>query len=146
MSTATASKPASEEAAPPAGKSKKKLLIVGLLVVVLGGAGYWFFLKPSGEPKEPEPGEVVTLEPIQLNLAGGRYLKIGIALQLTAEAAEAEGSKALDATIAKFSGLPLSELNDPKQRQELKKELEEELIEQYHGEVMGVYFVDFVTQ
>ena len=45
----------------------------------------------------PKPGEVVTLEPIQINLAAGHYLRIGIALQLTAKAHEADGSKALDA-------------------------------------------------
>ena len=58
--------------------------------------------RPPAE--QPEPGEVVTLEPIQINLAGGHYLRIGLALQLTADAHEADGSKALDATIELFSG------------------------------------------
>jgi flagellar FliL protein len=86
------------------------------------------------------------MEPIQVNLAGGHYLKIGIALQLTAAAHEADGSAALDATIDLFSGKDMSELTRPESREKLKHELEKELEHAYHGDVMGVYFTDFVTQ
>ena len=129
----------------PAKGSKKKLIIILVAVLALGGGGYYMFLKPK-PAGPPEPGEVVKLEPIQINLAAEHYLRIGIALQLTSSAHEADGSKALDATIAMFSGLPMNEVNDPKHRAKLKKELEKELKERYHGEVMGVYFTDFVTQ
>ena len=130
---------------PKAGGKKKKILLLLVLVLAIGGAAYWFVLKPAPEG-EPEPGEVVRLEPIQVNLEGGHYLKIGIAMQLTAGAHEADGSMALDATIDLFSGRSMDELTRPPQRQELKKELEKELEHLYHGEVMGVYFTDFVTQ
>ena len=71
---------------------------------------------------------MVALEPIQINLAGGHYLRVGVALQLTEAAHEADGSKALDATIAIFSGLRDGGGGlDPKQREHLKKELLEEL-------------------
>ncbi len=115
-----------------------------MLLLVLG-AGWWFFLKPSG-PKQPEPGEVMTLEPIQVNLADGHYLRIGVALQLTAEAHEADGSKALDAVIDLFSGVDQAELVKAGQRHEFKEQLEERLHEDYHGDVMEVYFTEFVTQ
>ena len=125
---------------------RKKLILVLVVLLTIGGAAYWFLLKPAEAREAPEPGEVVRLDPIQVNLTAGNYLKIGIALQLTAEAEEADGSKALDATIALFSNRPMAQLTRPDVRAELKKELEKELKELYHGEVMGVYFTDFVTQ
>lgn len=125
-------------------KSKKKLIIILVAVLAIGGGGYMFMKpKPAGPPV---PGEVVKLDPIQINLAGGHYLRLGIALQLTASAHEADGSKALDAAITIFSGLPMAEVNDTKHREELKKELEKELGHLYHDEVMGAYFTEFVTQ
>jgi flagellar FliL protein len=133
------------ETPPQGGGKKKKIVLLLVLVLAIGGAAYWFVLKPT--PKtEPTPGEVVRLEPIQVNLAAGHYLKIGIALQLTASAHEADGSKALDATIELFSGRSMDELTRPDERAKLKKELDKELEQLYHGEVMDVYFTDFVTQ
>ncbi|MBS2939995.1 flagellar basal body-associated FliL family protein [Nocardioides sp. J2M5] len=146
MSTATLDKSAEAPADEKAKGGKKKLIVIVVVLLVGAAAGYWFFLKPSSAPKEPEAGTVVTLEPIQVNLADGHYLRIGIALQLTADAKEADGSKALDATIALFSGVDQAELIKDKQREELKSELEKELEHDYEGEVMGVYFTEFVTQ
>ena len=146
MSTVTAppvEAPVEEDGS--SGGGKKKILVVALVVVVALAAGWWFFLKPSA-PKEPEPGEVMTLEPIQVNLADGHYLRIGIALQLTADAHEADGSRALDAVIDLFSGVDQAELVKAGQRHEFKEHLEERLHEDYHGDVMEVYFTEFVTQ
>jgi flagellar FliL protein len=127
------------------GGGKKKLIIILVAVLALGGAAYWFFLRPKPEPA-PEPGEVVAMEPIQVNLAGGHYLKIGIALQLTTAAHEADGSKALDAVIDLFSGKSMHAVTRADEREHLKKELTKELEHAYHGDVMDVYFTDFVTQ
>ena len=124
----------------------KRVLILGVLVLLVAVAGYFLLLKPTAGKAEPEPGEVVTLEPIQVNLAAGRYLRIGIALQLTAEAEEVDGSSALDATIELFSGEDVSVLTRPESRAEMKKELQEILVERYEGDVMDVYYTDFVTQ
>ena len=126
-----------------------KLIIIAVVVLaVVGGAGYWFFLKPAGKEPPPEPGEVVQLEPIQINLAADHYLKVGIALQQTLAVGEEEldGSKALDATIALFSGQTMEQLARPEHREKMKKKLEHSLEEAYEHEVMGVYFTDFVTQ
>src|SRR3546814_10060566 len=72
--------------------SKKKTLIIALVVLLALGGGAWqFFLKPA--PSEPAPGEVLPLTAIQVNLAGGHYLRIGLALQLVEGAEEADGSK-----------------------------------------------------
>jgi flagellar protein FliL len=136
-----------DDAAPVKGGRKKKLvvLVVGLLVV--GAAAYTFVLKPKPAAAEkPEPGEVIALEPRQVNLEGGHYLKLGLALQGTAGAHELEGSKAIDAAIGLFSGRSVAEVTRPEARKHLKTELKKELDHLYHGDVMDVYFTDFVTQ
>lgn len=126
---------------------KKKLLLILVALLVVGGAAWYFFLKPSGAPAPPQPGETVSLEPIQLNLEGGHYLRLGMALQLSADVhEEVDGSKALDAAIDLFSGREMSEINTGKQRQDLKADLMERLEKAYHHEVLDVYFTEFVTQ
>ena len=147
MTSATMERPtkAAADAPEPTGGKKKKLILIGLVLVIGAAAAWWVLLRPSG-PTEPEPGEVMTMEPIQVNLADGHYLRVGIALQLSAEAHEADGSKALDATIDLFSGVDRTELTKAGQRQELKRRLEEELHDDYHGDVLEVYFTEFVTQ
>lgn len=144
--TVTTMPPAStetEQEAPKGGRKKAVLALVAVLLVA--AASYKFLLAPE-KPSAPEPGEVVRLEPIQVNLEGGHYLKVGIALQLTKDAHEADGSKALDATIELFSGRSMAELTDAEERHQVQKQLEKELDHRYHGDVMGVYFTDFVTQ
>jgi flagellar FliL protein len=137
--------PEGEEA--EAGGGKKKLIIVVVVVALVAGAGYWFFLKPSGPTPPPVAGVVIKLDPIQINLADSHYLKVGIALQATKKAGEeVDGSKALDQTIALFSGESVAKLSRPAYRTKMKKELEHHLDDAYEGEVMGVYFTDFVTQ
>jgi len=128
------------------GGGRKKLIMLLVVMLAVGGGAYWFVLKPAEAKEAPVPGEVLRLEPIQVNLTGGHYLKIGVALQLTADAHEADGSKALDATIDLFSGRSMDELTRAEDRKKLKKVLEKELEHRYHGDVMGVYFTDFVTQ
>ncbi|WP_244242465.1 flagellar basal body-associated FliL family protein [Nocardioides seonyuensis] len=146
MST-TMTRPAEPETADEAkGGKKKKLIIIVVALLVAGAAGWWFFLKPSGAAAEPVAGEVVTLEAIQVNLAGGHYLRIGVALQLTADAHEVDGSAALDTVIDLFSGADHADLVKSDTREEYKHKLEKALHEDYHGDVMEVYFTDFVTQ
>ena len=139
----TTSEPTEAPEAPAPGR-RKKLILILVAVLALGGGGYWF-MRPQ-PVSAPKPGEVVKLEPIQINLAADHYLRVGIALQLIEGAHEADGSKALDATIDEFSGLDMAEVNDPAKRAKLKKGLEKELHHRYEGEVMGVYFTEFVTQ
>lgn len=128
-------------------RSRKKLLLVVLvLVVASAGAGYWFFLRPPADAP-PEPGAVLKLDAIQVNLAQGHYLRVGIALQASKDAgADLDGSKALDSTIALFSGQDMDRLEQTSYRNKLKRTLEHRLDKEYDGEVIGVYFTDFVTQ
>ncbi|HEU5038090.1 MAG TPA: flagellar basal body-associated FliL family protein [Nocardioides sp.] len=126
-------------------KSRKKLLVLVVAVLVVAAACWWFLLRPSA-PEEPKPGAMLPLESTQINLAGGHYLKIGIALQLVEGAAEVDGSKALDATIELFSGRDVADISKAQTRKTLKRKLGSELEERYDGDVMGVYFTEFVTQ
>jgi flagellar FliL protein len=125
---------------------RRKLVIGLVLVVLLGACAWWFMLRPAAAEAEPVPGEVVPLEAIQVNLADGHYLRIGIALQATEDAHEIDGSAALDATIAMFSGRSQEQLSLPQVRSRLKTKLGHQLEEAYHGDVMEVFFTDFVTQ
>jgi flagellar FliL protein len=124
---------------------KKKLIMIIVGVLVFGGGGYYMFLKPK-PVGPPVPGEVMKLDAIQINLADNHYLRIAISLQLVKGVKEADGSKAQDAAITVFSGLPMSEVNDPKHRELLRTELVKQLKERYEGGVMGVYFTELVTQ
>ena len=134
---------------PAARKSKKLLIIVVVLVVVIAAAAYFLVFAPkdatTAEPA-PEPGVVLAVEPMSINLAQGHYLRLGLGLQLTTEALEVDSAKARDAAIALFSGRTVDEVSDPATRATLKYELAAELAELYDGEVMGVYLTDYVTQ
>lgn len=147
MSISTMSPEQTEQEEVTGKKSRKKLLAVGLVLLLAAGA-WWFLLRPPADTEAaPVPGEVLKLDAIQLNLEGGHYLRIGIALQASVDAGEHfEGSKALDATIDLFSGQRVEDLAQPVQRKALKRQLLKELEERYHGEVIDVYFTDFVTQ
>jgi flagellar FliL protein len=128
---------------------KRSVLVVGLVVVLAGGgAAYWFLGRDATETvAAPEPGEVVTVDPVSLNLADGHYLRIGFGLQLTQDTVEApDTAKALDLAIALYSGRTVAEISDPPTRAALKAELVKELKAEYDGEVMDVYLTNFVTQ
>jgi flagellar FliL protein len=138
-------------AAPPEKKSKKKLLIMVVLALAVAGAAYWFLLAPksaapAAEPP-PEPGAVVDLDPIYINLQQGHFLKLGLAVQGTKKAGkEMSGSRVLDIAIDTFSGQDMDKLSELEVRAELKKEMVDKVVEVYEGEVMDVYFTEFVMQ
>jgi flagellar protein FliL len=151
MATKEKTAPEGEETEEKGG-GRKKLLIIGLVAVLALGAAAYFFLFSGGdaEAAEPEPGTVVALDPVAVNLAGGGYLKVGVALQLTADAgAEApDGSKAQDLIIDTFSQAnPVDVANA---REAFKQALQEKIIKAYTEDgtelVMGIYFTQYVTQ
>lgn len=127
-------------------KGKKKLVIIVLVVLLVGGGGgYWFFLKPSG-PAKPKPGAVLPLDEQTVNLAGGHYLKVKVALQLTSKAGEdLDGSEAEQEVVDLFSGLDVGDVNLAKTRQSLQQQLIKKVEADYPDEVMDVYLTEFVT-
>ncbi|HVX54598.1 flagellar basal body-associated FliL family protein [Nocardioides sp.] len=126
-------------------RKRGKVIIAVLLVVLLLGGGAYFVLKPS-KAGPPQPGPVDALDSIQINLSGGHYLRLGMALQLRKGVSEIDGSKALDAAINLFSGQALADINTGQTRNSLKAKLASQLTTLYHGDVMGLYFTEFVTQ
>jgi flagellar FliL protein len=151
----TAAAPAETADAAKGGRKKKLVMIV--VPVLLAVVAAWYFVLGPGsggssaeeKPKDVEPGEVVALEPITMNLADGRLLKVGLALQLPLEPAsehEVSGSVALDETIAFLGEHTYAQLAAPAARQEAKKELSHRVAERYHHDVLEVYFTEFVMQ
>jgi flagellar FliL protein len=141
--------PETDEATAKGGK-KKLILILVVVLLAVAGAAYFFLFAGSGSAaaEEPVPGEVLVLDPIAVNLAGGGYLKIGVTLQLVegvgGEAGGPDGSKATDLIISTFSQAKPQDVTNA--REALKAALQEKIIHAYHDEVMAIYYNEYVTQ
>ena len=75
--------------------------------------------RPRSRRRCPAPS--LTVEPVSLNLADGHYLRLGMALQLTAGRGDEapDTARALDLAIALFSGRTVAEVSDPATRDAL---------------------------
>ncbi len=144
---------AAEETEEKGGGKKKLILILVAVVLVAAGAAYYFLFAGSGEAEAAEPvhGGYVALEPIAVNLAGGGYLKVGITLEITAEAgggghggAAVDGAKAYDEIISTFSQAKPADVTGA--RDALKESLEKKIVEAYTEDgvpmVMHIYYTE----
>lgn len=157
--------PAGDGAAaePAKGKSNMVPAIVVAVGLVIGGflmgRGGGDQTSAASAAAEHEPttttiavGAIVKLDSVTLNLADGRFLKVGMALQLSksaqADTFQAEGlsAKALDIAIKSLGRRTYSELQVPKTREEAKEQLSEAVARAYKDEVLDVYFTEFVMQ
>lgn len=161
----------------PAKKGKGRAIIAGVLCVALAGGGYFMGGRGGGAAPaaaveslpEPEPtvGEIVDLEPVNVNLADGHYLRIAVSLGLVEEhadgAADAGGghgaateetgessfptAPAADLVLSTFAGRKIDQLADHGGREAARHDLLEG-IHEYYGEeeVLTVYFTEFVMQ
>jgi flagellar FliL protein len=137
-------------------KSKKKLLIVVLPLVLLlvAGAVWFFLLRGSGAPAKkvvPKPGAVIALDSINVNLADGHYLKLKLALQASADVAEApDGSKAQGIAGDQLTGKSTAELQTAKGRRRAQDQLTAAIVKAYTEDtkeaVIDVYYPEFVSQ
>lgn len=150
--------------APPAqGRSLTLPAVVVGFAVLLGA----FLLRGGGADAEggaesPETptaevtfeGEVLNLDPITLNLADGKIVRVAIALQLVADLPGAEeaveapasyGARALDETITVLGGLTRTELLRPGGVADAKETLSARVSELYGGEVLAVYLTQLVV-
>lgn len=168
--------PEPDEAAAKSGKSR--LIIVGALCAVIAAAGFVLGGRMSGgaaaapdatdatvpeEETEPHIVEIVELEPLNVNLAGGHYLRLAVALGLSEEAlpheegggghgaAKDDGppietAPASDLVLTTFSGRTMEDLATPEGRESARHDLLAGL-EAYYGEgVITVLFTEFVMQ
>ncbi|WP_226346414.1 flagellar basal body-associated FliL family protein [Agilicoccus flavus] len=160
MSTATDD---TEQETEKKGGKKLLFIIIGaaLVVLIAGGVVAFMLLKPKEPEPDPakEPGAVVALEDeMTLNLSDGKFLKTQLALQLSEAATTAaggeealakggfDGSKARDAAITTLSKYSYQQLLKPKTREEAQAALSKEVNERYEGDVLKVYFTQFVMQ
>lgn len=158
------------------GKGKKKgkkdkggrSNVVPALILASGiAAGGWFMGGSSGEAATTETtavpdvveGPLLDVEPMTVNLAGGRYLRLGVSVQLTdayEDAVESEEggehfaphdvTRVRDRLIANLGGRDAATLASAEGRAAVKDELAAELDELLDGAVMDVYFTEFVIQ
>jgi flagellar FliL protein len=150
MSTKEKSKAEETDEAPAKGAKKKLILILLVVLLAAAGAAYFFLFTGEAEAEEPVPGTVLKVDPIAVNLAGGGYLKIGVTLEFTEEGSASghgsgpDGSKATDLIISTFSQAQPEDVTGA--REALKEALEAKIIEAYHGDVMNIYYNEYVTQ
>lgn len=156
--------PAPEGTPPPPPKNRSLTVPAIVLAVAVLGAAY-LFTQGDGDggttnvaatptTVSSELGEVVSLDPITLNLTGGDILRVGIALQLAegvpdaADATEnpaAFGAKALDETIIVMGGYTKAELLAKGGIADAKAKLSARVAELYHDTVIAVYFTQLVV-
>jgi flagellar FliL protein len=128
---------------------KKKLIIIVVAVLVVALVGYKFLApKKAVKPGPPKPGAVVAMTATTLNLADGHFLKLQLGLQEIAKPKDAtiDTSKASDIAIGEFTNMTMASLATDSQRAKAKADLLKKLEAAYPGDLMDVYFVDFVMQ
>jgi flagellar FliL protein len=142
-------------------KGKLKIILPVLLLLAGGGGGAYFFLLSGGSAKKPPPpkitGTLFSLAPdFTVNLAGGHYGKVSVALQLTGGApASADPSVPAkldeDAAVRSIvtddlTGLSTDQLITQTDRHKLLGKILKDLESQTDVEVTRVYFTDVVVQ
>lgn len=157
---------ATADAATDAGeKSNKKLIIIvgaAVVVVVIAAVVVVLTLLGGGNKEaKPDPakeyGAVVSMEnEMTLNLSDGAFLRAKLSLQLSEKATEDLGgeeavkkfdsSKARDAAILILSKRTKDDLLKPANREQAQAELSQEVSKRYNGQVLKVYFTEFVMQ
>jgi flagellar protein FliL len=127
-------------------KSKKFLIAVAAVLAIGGGA--YTFLKPT-PVVPPSGGEVVAMDATTLNLSGGHYLKIAVAIQLVKGKATSDAfstSHAAELVIDEFSNRTVASLSTNKARKALTQDLLNKIKDAYPEEVFDVFVTQFVTQ
>jgi flagellar FliL protein len=148
------------------GKKKGNLLPAVVIAIGLvaggkmmgGGGGAAPAASAAVTTTTQAPGPVVKIDPITLNMSDGRFLRVGLGFQLSADAPTAHAVKpdttdaagtyarALDIVIGVLGGKNYAELVSPEGREASKKALVEKLKHAYEGEIEDVYFTEIVLQ
>jgi flagellar FliL protein len=136
---------------------KKKILILVPVLLVVVGAAYKMVLAPKPvPPKKKIAGAVVPLqEEFLLNLDGGRYAKVSVALVMHhapiahegAEAPPLEQEAAVRAVVTdRLTGMAASALIVRSKRHELLDEIRKQIDHTTDEEVDEVLFTDITVQ
>lgn len=155
----------SDETAASSGDDKKakkakggKSNLVPAIVLAVGIAAGGYFMGGGGShaggettPTTQPAGEIITMDPISVNLADGHFLKVGLGVQLS-ESANAEEfpkgpmAKVKDLLIEQLAGGDMAGLSTKEGKDRVKEELTKRAEKEFDGEVLGFYFTDFVMQ
>lgn len=159
---------ADPKAAKKAKKGRSNLLPALVLAGGIAAAGYFVGGPGASADADPqasepeveqhEPGEVIELEPMTVNLDGGRFLRVGVAVLATEEfdgsvddggtarfTPEHE-SRLRDQLIAMFAGRELGSLSGAENLETIKVELLERTDTVLDGHAIEIYLTEFVTQ
>jgi flagellar FliL protein len=159
------------------GEEKKgggKMMPAAMISIALVAAGYFVGGRGGGgtatttvtsvvtvEEAEPEVETIIDLEPMNVNLADGHYLRIAISIGMAAEehageaaaghgTAETETTEptapAADLVLSTFSGKSMADLQTLEGRIHAREALQEGLKEFYGEGVLTVFFTEFVMQ
>lgn len=161
-------KPATDaEEGDDAKKGGKLKLIIGAVLLVVVGAGLGSKVLAGGGSAEAgatgptttttePPGMITALEVITLNLADGRFLKLGVAFEVHAEVEypvnfdpedTTKGfAREIDATITLMSSYTYEALAAPEGKAQAKAALLEQVVSISDDAIKDVYFHEFVMQ
>lgn len=156
------------EAAPAKSGGLLRTVVIVFLLIGIAGIGYVIGGRGGAAPaatasgsdaaadkeaeKEAEKkGPVVEMEAININLAEGHYLRIAVALGLSAdvklkEPEEFDKAAASDVVLGTFSGMNMADLTSTEGREHAREAVLEALEPHYGEEVVHVYFTEFVMQ
>jgi flagellar FliL protein len=142
-------------------KGRKKLILIAVGVLVVAGLAYKMVLAPKSESKVKVEGTVYVMpKEFLLNLAGGRYAKVTVALvlapgQSTGEGAAVppEGFGTLEQeplvrqiVTDNLTGVPAAELTSRKSRHDLQVRIRKEVDKTTDVKTKGIVFTDLVVQ
>lgn len=150
-----------------AGGGKRKVILLAVVMIgvgailggkVLGGGGTPTAGAATTTTTEP-PGMITTIDAITLNLADGRFLKLGLAFEVHHDATypvvhgEAEPdeithgfAREIDAAITLLSGYTYDQLAGPEGKADAKTKLLEQVRALSDDAVKDVFFHEFVMQ
>lgn len=137
-------------------KGKKKLLVVAVVLLVALAGAYKFVLSPAKAAKAPRvEGSLYTLaDPFLINLAGGHYGKLSVALLLSkAPPTATDGTETLpqlaivrsDITDV-LTGAESDQLVDASARRSLLRVLLKRLQDTTDEPITAVYLTDITVQ
>lgn len=158
------------EAAPAKSGGLLRTVVIVFLLIGIAGIGYVIGGRGGAAPAAPaaadeaaaaaeaekeaeaeKKGPIVEMEPINVNLAEGHYLRIAVALGLSSEVKlkepeEFDKAAASDVVLGTFSGMAMADLTSAEGREKAREHLLEALEPHYGTEVVHVYFTEFVMQ
>jgi flagellar basal body-associated protein FliL len=142
-------------------KGRKKLILIALGVLVVAGLAYKMVLAPKSESKVKVEGTVYLMpKEFLLNLAGGRYAKLTVALVLapgqstgssTATPPEGFGTLEEEPLVRQIvtdniTGIPAASLTSRKQRHEIQAQIRKEVDRTTDVKTKSVVFSELVVQ